>query len=162
MSLKCGLTRVASLQLSNSVSVRRIPMVNPTLGVHPTMHAGTRQQKILINRYFVGLVAKLLQKLSAEKRSDGSTLLDETLVVWGTEMAIGNPLKDPVPIFVAGGHPTEGYFKQGALLLLTQPHRTTRLLLSVATAMGVVAADHLGDLTDETSRGPLPGASRVA
>lgn len=102
------------------------------------------------------------RNVSDEKRADGSTLLDETLVVRGTEMATGNQLRDPVPFFIAGGHPTQGYFKQNTWLELTEPHRTTRLLLSAAAAMGLENLETLGDLVDETSRGVLPGASRVA
>ncbi|MBK7857720.1 MAG: DUF1552 domain-containing protein [Archangiaceae bacterium] len=160
-ALRCGLTRVASLQLSNSISDRRITGVNPSLGVHATMHAGTRADKVLINRYFAGVVARLLQKLDSTKFSDGHSLLDETLVVWGTEMAIGNHLKDPVPFIVAGGDPAMGYFKQNQLLELASPSRTTRLLLSVLEACGVPSRSTLGDLKDELSTGTLPGASRV-
>ena len=104
------MTRVVSLQLSNSISDRKIPGVNPNMGIHPTMHAGTKSERITINRYFVGVVASLLQKLA------DAQLLDDTLVVWGSEMAIGNHLRNPVPFFVFGGHPSQGYFKQNALL----------------------------------------------
>lgn len=157
-ALQCGLTRVASVQLSNSVSDRRIPGVNPSLGVHPTMHTGNRTDKVRINQFFVGAAARLLAKLEAVKRPDGSSLLDETLVVWGTEMAVGNHLRDPVPFFVAGG-PQNGLLNSG-LLELTEGHRTTRLLLSVMQAMGVTPPPYLGDLSDESSRGALPGAGR--
>ena len=41
-----------------------------------------------------------------------------------SEMAIGNHLKDPVPFFVFGGDPANGYFKQNQVLELTTQHRT--------------------------------------
>jgi Protein of unknown function (DUF1552) len=162
LSLSCGVTRVTSLQLSRSSSDRRIPGVNPNTILHAVMHAGTRAEKVAINQYFAGVMARLLSKLAAVQRPDGTTLLDETLVVWGTEMAVGNHLRNPVPFFIAGGHPTQGYFKQGTLLDLPTPQRTTRLLISAMEAMGVTGVSTLGDLTDELSRGPLPGASRVS
>jgi hypothetical protein len=162
LALKCGVTRVASIQYANSVTDRRIPGVNPNVGVHATMHAGTRAEKATINRYFAGLGASVLSKLDAVKRTDGTSLLDETLVVWGSEMAIGNHLKDPVPFIVAGGaKPGAGYFHQGRLLEVDR-QRTTRLLISALHAFGLTTTTALGDLTDDSSRGPLPGASRVA
>ncbi|MBL8939333.1 MAG: DUF1552 domain-containing protein [Archangium sp.] len=162
LALKCGVTRVVSLQYANSVTDRRFPGVNPTNGVHTVMHMGTRAEKVAINRYFVGLAAGVLGKLDAVKRADGSSLLDETLVVWGSEMAIGNHLRDPVPFIVAGGsRPNEGYFHQGRVIDASG-QRTTRVLVSALHAFGLSTVTSLGDLTDETSRGPLPGASRVS
>lgn len=161
LALSCGVTRVASLQYANSVTDRRIPNVNPSVNLHGVMHTGTRAEKVAINRYFVGLVAQVLTKLDAVKRSDGTSLLDETLVVWGSEMAIGNHLKDPVPFILAGGsRPGEGFFHQGRVLEAAGA-RTTRLLVSAMHAFGLTGTSTLGDLTDERSRGPLTGASRV-
>lgn len=159
LALECGLTRVASLQLSNSTSDRKIPGANTGLGLHTTMHVGTRADKILINRFFVGAAAKLLSKLQNTKRADGSSLLDETLVVWGTEMAVGNHLRDPVPFFVAGGHPTQGPIQMGRALEFSDGPRTTRLLMAVLQAFGV-NVETLGDLKDESSRSALPGVLR--
>ncbi len=162
LALKCGVTRVVSLQHANSLTDRRFPGVNGSVGLHGVMHTGTRAEKIAINKYFVSLAASVLAKLDAVKRADGSSLLDETLVVWGSEMAIGNHLRDPVPFIIAGGSkPSEGYFHQGRLLEV-DGHRTTRVLVSAMHAFGLNSTTWLGDLTDDTSRGPLPGASRVA
>lgn len=161
LALKCGVTRVVSLQHANSVTDRRFPGVNGSVGLHATMHSGTRAEKIAINAYFVSLAASVLSKLDAVKRADGSSLLDETLVVWGSEMAIGNHLRNPVPFIIAGGGaPNAGYFHQGRLLE-ADGHRTTRILVSAMHAFGLGSTTSLGDLTDDTSRGPLPGASRV-
>jgi hypothetical protein len=118
------------------------------------MHAGTRAEKATINRYFAGLVASVLKRLDDTRRSDNTSLLDETLVVWGTEMAIGNHLKDPIPFIIAGGaKPSEGYFHQGKLLEVSQ-QRTTRLLISAMHAFGMTSTQTLGDLTDDTSQEP--------
>ncbi|MFO0595218.1 MAG: DUF1552 domain-containing protein [Myxococcaceae bacterium] len=160
LALECGLTRVGSVQLSNSTSATKVPGTTGGLGLHVTMHTGTRAEKVLINQFFAGQTAKLLAKLDAVKRPDGSSLLDETLVVWGTEMAVGNHLRDPVPFFVAGGHPTLGAVQTGKLIETTQGDRTTRLLLAVMQAFGVSGVETLGDLTDASSRGALPGVLR--
>jgi hypothetical protein len=161
-ALECGLTRVASVQLSNSVSPLQIVGANTGLGVHVTMHTGTRADKVRINQFFAGAAARLLGALDAVKRPDGSSLLDETVVVWGSEMAVGNHLRDPVPFFVFGGHPTRGPIRTGRLLELTSGERHTRLLLSVLEAFGVPGHQTLGDLTDDSSRGVLDGVLRSA
>ncbi|MFT3712407.1 MAG: DUF1552 domain-containing protein [Archangium sp.] len=159
-ALQCGLTHVGSVQLSNSTSGLRIPGTNTGLGLHTTMHTGTRADKVLINQFFAGIAARLLGKLDAVKRADGSSLLDETLVVWGSEMAVGNHLRDPVPFFVCGGHATRGAIQTGKVLEFTSGERHTRLLLSVMEAFGVSGHSTLGDLTDDSSRGVLPGVLR--
>lgn len=159
-ALQCGLTRVGSVQLSHSTSALKIPGANTGLGLHVTMHTGTRADKIRINQFFAGAAARLLGKLSAVKREDGSSLLDETLVVWGTEMAVGNHLRDPVPFFVAGGHATRGPIQTGRVLEFTNGERHTRLLMSVMNAFGVTGRETLGDLVDDSSRGVLNGVLR--
>jgi hypothetical protein len=159
-ALQCGLTRVGSVQLSHSTSGLKIPGANTGLGLHTTMHTGTRADKVLINQFFAGAAARLLGKLDAVKREDGSSLLDETLVVWGSEMAVGNHLRDPVPFFVAGGHATRGPIQTNRVLEVTGGERHTRLLLSVMEAFGVTGHATLGDLTDDSSRGLLPGVLR--
>lgn len=159
-ALQCGLTRVGSVQLTHSTSGLKIPGANTGLGLHVTMHTGTRADKVRINQFFAGAAARLLGKLDAVKRDDGTSLLDETLVVWGSEMAVGNHLRDPVPFFVAGGHPTRGPIQTGRVLELSGGERHTRLLLAVMEAFGVTGHVTLGDCVDDSSRGALSGVLR--
>jgi Protein of unknown function (DUF1552) len=160
LALKCQVTRVASVQLSNSVSDRKYPNVNPSMTAHSVHHSGTKAQKLALNQFYVAQVARLLKKLDDVKVASGETLLDQTLVVWGSEMAIGNHLKDPIPFFIAGGG-RNGFFHHNRLVQVGDRSRTTRLLLSVMHAFGLNDAQFLGDLVDETSRGPLAALSRV-
>jgi Protein of unknown function (DUF1552) len=161
LALKCQVTRVVTLQLANSVNDRQFPNVNPDMGVHGVMHSGTREQKQAVNRYFVGQVAQLLSKLEAVATAPGRTLLDDTLVVWGSEMAVGNHLRDPIPFFIAGGG-SDGYFHHNRLVEVSDKSRTTRLLISAMRAFGIDTVDALGDLKDDSSRGPLRSISRVS
>ncbi|MBC8072824.1 MAG: DUF1552 domain-containing protein [Deltaproteobacteria bacterium] len=149
--LSCGLTRVASLQYAHSTTSAPIagyPM-------HGTMHAGTREQKVAMNEWFVAQFAGLLDRLAAVSFADGTTLLDDTLVVWGTEMAVGNHLNFPIPYIIAGGG-ADGYFKLGQWIDLSEQRpRHTRLLISVLHAMGIEDVESLGDFTEDGDRGPL-------
>lgn len=154
LALGCGLTRVASLQLSNTSSATQIPGINDQYGLHTVMHARTRDEKVKINGWFVSQFASLLDRLEAQKLGNGGSLLDETLVVWGTEMAVGNHLNSPVPYILAGAT-SSGYFKRGAWKTLGGTPRHTRLLVSVLHAMGLDEVTELGDLRGPNDRGAL-------
>jgi hypothetical protein len=118
------------------------------------MHTRPKEDKVKINRFFVQELASLLGKLAAQKRSDGTTLLDETLVVWGSEMALGNHLNNPVPFVVAGGG---GALKLGHYADLQDHPRHTRLLVTALKTLGIEDVQVLGDLRGENDQGPLNG-----
>jgi len=152
MALGCGLTRVASLQYTTSVSDSRITGVNEQSTIHGTMHTRPKEERVRINQYFVKELASLLGKLDAQKRPNGTSLLDETLVVWGSEMAVGNHLNNPVPFIVAGGG---GAMKQGHFATLEERPRHTRLLVTVLKSLGIEDVESLGDLRGENDMGPI-------
>ncbi|MEO1266878.1 MAG: DUF1552 domain-containing protein [Myxococcota bacterium] len=154
LAFTCGLTRVASLQYSDSTSAAAIPGVNDDQGIHAVMHTGTRLEKVRINTWFAGQLAVLLDKLQSVVFEDGTTLLDETLVVWGTEMAVGNHLNDPIPFIVAGGG-ADGYFNLGQWVHYSDKPRHTRLLITLLHAMGLEEIQALGDYRDADERLPL-------
>jgi len=154
-ALSCGLARVASLQLSDSISTTRIPGVNERAGVHTLMHTGSHLEKVRINQWFAGQVASLLDRLAAVDVGGGRRLLDDTLVVWGTEMAIGNHLNDPVPFVLAGGGRDDGYFELGRRVRLAGAPRHTRLLVSVLHAFGLEEVQQVGDFSGPEDVGAL-------
>lgn len=147
-ALSCGATRVASLQLSYSTSAAVIPGLGLP-PVHAVMHAGTGEEKASINAWFAGQFAGLLDVFAAVPGARGGSLLDETLLVWGTEMAVGNHLNEKIPCLLAGG----GVFPGGRLLRWDDPPRHTRLLLSILRAFGIEEHDTLGDF--HADRGAL-------
>jgi hypothetical protein len=149
----CDLTRVASFQLLNSTSNALLPTDVLTGGMHGTYHSGTTEQKVAINRVFVRQVALLLTELDEVKLDDGRSLLDDTLVVWGTEMATGNHLNSPLPFILAGSQALP-LGKQ--LDFTSQQARHTRLLCSVLQHMGLTDIAAVGQWTDAESLGALP------
>lgn len=148
-AFSCGATRVASLQLSYSTSSAELPGLGLP-AVHTVMHTGTGAEKQSINAWFAGQMASVLDTLEATPGSLGGTLLDETLVVWGTEMAVGNHLNERIPVVLGGG----GAFPGNRYLWFDEPPRHTRLLVSLLRALGIDDIDALGDFPDE--RGPIP------
>lgn len=153
-SLACRMTRVASLQLSFTGPDIQIPGVNPDFGFHQVMHERTAAEKRAVNRYFVDRLAGVLARLEAEVYTDGTTLLDHTLVVCGSEMSIGNHGNYPIPFFMAGGGGSP--IALGRWLDLSkQVPRTSRLMVSIAHAMGLEDMQSFGSYADPESVGPL-------
>ncbi len=153
-SLQCDLTRVATLQLSNTDSQIKIPNIATTRGVHEAQHSGTQADRIAVGEFFVKQLAYVLERLKSVQVANGRTLLDDTLVVMGSEMGIGTHAPDPVPFLIAGGGGS--YFKLGRYekLAKTLPH--TRLLVSVLQAMGRSDITGFADFPDPDAQGPLP------
>ena len=100
-------TRVFSLKLGRDASPRVYPESGTTSPFHSSSHHGGREERVLefgqINTYHVSLVPYFLEKLQSVTEGD-ATLLDKTLLVYGSAMADSN-LHNHIrcPLFLAGG-----------------------------------------------------------
>ncbi len=153
-SLACDLTRVASIQWSQSVSQHVFRNLGITSGHHDLSHepddAEDAQDKLVqINRWYAQQFAYLLDKLSSVQEGDG-TLLDNTVVLWCNELGKGNShTRDDVPYVLAGS--AGGYLDTGRFLEFPLTNHND-LLLTLIQAMGV-PANQFGDPI--YSNGPL-------
>lgn len=142
MSLACDLTRVASLQWSNSVSNKVfswLPQPIPE-GHHDLSHLGDSDADAIdkitrINIWYAEQFAYLLGKMKEIPEGEG-TMLDNTVVLWCNELGKGNShtrMNAPFVIAGSGG----GYFRTGRFLKFdgTVPHNN--LLVSCLNAMGL-------------------------
>ncbi|MFZ5891365.1 MAG: DUF1552 domain-containing protein [Myxococcota bacterium] len=135
----CDLTRVASFQISTSLNRIAYPFLSSNTGEgHSLSHAGpsdTEAHKELVLRqtWHAGRLAHLLTRLEEIKELDGTSVLDNTLVVWGNEVAQGNTHShENLPFLLVGGG---WYFRTGRYLRYQAvPHNN--LLVSVLNAMG--------------------------
>ena len=76
------------------------PYVDP----HDADQAEVRNKLLSIYRWYATSVAELLRRMQAVIERDGSTLLDNTLIVWGSELASPNIHSfDRMPFVLAGG-----------------------------------------------------------
>ena len=106
LAFQADITRVFAFKMSRDVSNRVfIPEVNT--GFHIASHHGEREDRILdfakVNTYHVGLVPYLLEKLKTAQDGDSGSLLDNSLVFYGSPM--GNPNvhnHKRCPLFIAG------------------------------------------------------------
>lgn len=107
LAFKADRTRVASFMLANEGSNRSFPFLGVAEGHHHLSHHGGDASMIekvrRINRFQCELFADLLAKLDGCREGDG-TLLDRSMVVFGSAIADGNRHNhDDLPVILAGG-----------------------------------------------------------
>lgn len=158
-ALSCDLTRVASLQWSTAQSKQTFSELGHVDRHHALSHrdrndAEGRRQIGEIDYWYAQQFAYLLDSLAQEPAGEGQTLLDQTVVVWVNEQAVGtgNMHKyDRMPYMLAG--PCGGAFRTGRYLRF--PGRShSDLFVSIMNAMGV-EGDSFGD--SDFCTGALPG-----
>lgn len=114
-SLACDLTRVATVYMpvppdsvfgykSVGGTTDFHDMVHKTNGVQPALGDDTTAIGIMkaFQTYNAAMFAKFLDLLAAIPESDGTTLLDNTLVVWCGQIAGGDHSLDNIPYILAG------------------------------------------------------------
>lgn len=138
-ALENDFTRVASLQYTNSVGQARMSWLgieedHHGLSHEPPDNKAAQEKLTKINRWFCEELAYLATKLSEtpEPGGDGS-LLDNTLIVWTNELAVGHlHSHDNVPYVLVGNGLD---FQMGQSLAFDQqPHN--RLLMTLARGFG--------------------------
>jgi len=100
-------TRVFSLKMGRDASPRVYPDSGSDSPYHAASHHGGRDERVRdfakINEYHVSMIPYFLEKLSQVTDGEG-TLLDKTMVMYGSAMADSN-LHNHIrcPLFVVGG-----------------------------------------------------------
>ncbi|MGQ0505333.1 MAG: DUF1552 domain-containing protein [Myxococcaceae bacterium] len=154
-AMACDLTRVGSLMLCGAIDAISYPWLNSSLDGHTLSHLGdTDPQKpeiVARDRWTATQVAYLLGKLKAIPEGTG-TMLDNTVVLWSSEIAVGNThSQQDMPFVLAGGK--AGGLRGGRYLQLDRRSHND-LLVSVLQAMGLPDTT-FGD--PAFCSGPLPG-----
>lgn len=159
-ALACDFTRVASLQFRLGENDSGAQGIYGWLGQvadhHPMSHeydADSLTKLVQIRTWYAQRFSYLLQQLDRYPEADG-TMLDHTLVVWGTE--VGRPQDHSianVPFVVAGG--TKRGVRGGQYLRVAPATKNNRLLVSICHYMGFTDLQKFGLL--DAGSGPLPG-----
>src|SRR5262252_3966248 len=93
LAFQSDMTRVFSFKTGRDASSRQFPESGTNKGFHPASHHGGRESAILdfnkINRYHASLLPYFLDKL-ANTMDGEKSLLDQTVVMYGSPMADGN------------------------------------------------------------------------
>lgn len=108
-ALQTDSTRVISYRLPTNSLLKEFGAENnvSAVGAHPMTHYGTKtstayQQLTWRDHKVCDLFATLLDKLKSVSEADGTTLLDNTLIVMGSGLRTGHKRRN-LPILFAGG-----------------------------------------------------------
>jgi hypothetical protein len=142
-------TRVATLLMAREGSNRPFADIGISSGHHDLTHHKNSPEIIAkvqeIDRWYVTHLAAFLEKMAATPDVDGRSLLDNSMIVYGSGNADGNRHShDNLPILVAGAGGNT--FKTGRYVKL-KPTPLTNLFLTMADGMGAKGVDSHGDST---------------
>ncbi len=167
LSLACQYTRSTVLQWGAAVAgapMYRWDGINHNYRHHPLSHgttddfnetavSGYKDMLFAIDRWNIAEFAKLLGLLDAYAEQDGTTLLDNTVVLYSNEFSHGQGhTTGDLPLVIAGG---AGYFKRGSSVVLSgskadiggvtgSAGQSHRLLCTILNAAGVPTASWNG------------------
>ena len=153
LALETDMTRIISFKTGRDAQNRVFPESGINLPFHPTSHHGDREERILdfnkINKFRVGQLPYLLDRLKATQEGDG-TMLDKTLVVWGSPMAdpnVHNHRRCPLILF--GG--ANGALKGNLHIKAAADTPMANAFLTMGKILGMEDLKQFGDSTGELS-----------
>jgi hypothetical protein len=161
-ALGCGLTHVASMQYGWCAANSRHTFLDAPEIFHGLSHdvmsgAGTvvpdiETKLVAIHRWYMEQLATFVQLLSDMPDLDGTSVMDNTLILVVNELSHGALHSwQNMPFFLVGS--AGGYFKTGRYVTFASKYHND-LLVSVLNAMGV---DDTSFGRAELCSGPLPG-----
>ena len=148
LAYQADVTRVFTFMMDREISNRTYPQIGVPDGHHATSHHQNRAEKIeklvKIQQYHISLFGKFLDKLAKTPDGDG-TLLDHTLLVYGSNMSNSNLHNHfPLPNLTVGA--AAGTMQGGRHMKYTDHTPMSNLLLTVLEKVGV-RQEALGDST---------------
>lgn len=139
MALACDITRVGSLLWAGAANNAQ---VFDWIGIKDSHHqlthanpAASKDSLVAIMRWYTSQFAYLISALKAVPEGTG-TMLDNTAVLWVSELSVGNSHNRREMPFVLAGK-AGGYFKTGRFVTFPSGTPHNDLLLSLAQAMDV-------------------------
>jgi len=153
LAFACDLTRVATVMYVDAKNHVAMPFIDIRSDVHNVSHLGdndpSRTQLGRRDAWVAEQLAYFLGRLREQKVGDGS-LLDHTLVLWGSDVSMGNTHShDNMPFLLAGGG---AGFRMGRYVRYSGASHND-LLVSILQGFGGTHA-RFGDAAFST--GPLP------
>jgi len=144
-------TRVFSFKLGRDASGRSYPESGVATGFHNASHHGEREERILdfakINKYHVGMVPYLLEKLKNTPDGD-SNMLNNSLVLYGSPIANPNIHNHRrAPLFLAGH--AGGRLKGGVHIKAADGTPMANPMLTMLHMLGRDDMEKFGDSTGE-------------
>jgi hypothetical protein len=153
LAFASDMTRVFSFKTGRDGSSRVYPESGSERPFHPASHHGGNERGVhdfyLINRYHVGMLPYFLEKLQSMSEGAG-TLLDSTVILYGSPMADGNLHNHRrCPLFIVGK--ANGRLAGNVHLKAPDGTPMANAMLALMHTLGLDDVPSFGDST-----GPLP------
>jgi hypothetical protein len=143
-------TRASSFMVTKEATDRNYPWLGFTDGHHELSHHGgddERNRKLReIDRYHISIFAYMIEKMMAVEEANGTTLLDNAMVLYGSGISDGDRhdhVNLPVVVVGKGG----GTFRTGQHWKCRPETPMSNLLLAMLQQAGVPVAQ-FGDSTE--------------
>jgi hypothetical protein len=153
LALQTDTTRIISFKTGRDAQNRVFPESGSTQPFHPASHHGNREERIMefnkICKFRVGQLPYFLDRLKNTMDGDAS-LLDKTLVIWGSPMAdpnIHNHRRCPLILL---GH-ANGHLKGNVHLKAPDDTPMANVMLTLLHQLGLEDMERFGDSTGEFS-----------
>ncbi len=149
LAFQADLTRIGTFMYANEGSTKPYPFLGVPEGHHDLSHHGNdpkKHEKIkTINKFHLEQFAYFVGKLKEAKESDGRSLLDHSMIVYGSGLSDGNRHNhDDLPVLLVGK--AGGTIATGRHVKYSSKTPLNNLFLSMLDRMGV-PAEKLGDST---------------
>ncbi len=149
LAFQTDLTRVCTFMFANDGSNRSYRDIGVSDGHHEVSHHGRDakklESKLKIDAYHIEQLAYILNKMQNTKDVDGSSLLDNSMVVYGAGISDGDRHNhDELPVLMAGKG--GGSIKTGRHIILPKKTPMNNLFLTMLDKVGV-NVETLGDST---------------
>jgi hypothetical protein len=149
LAFQTDATRVATMMLDNAGGNRAYTKVGVKDGHHQLSHHRNKEETVAkirkIDAYLAQNFGYFLQKLDSVVEANGRTLLDNSLVLYGSGLSDGNRHRhEDLPIVLAGS--AGGQIPTGRCLRMKDETPMANLFMSMLDVMGT-PVDSIGDST---------------
>ena len=161
LALETDMTRIISFKTGRDAQNRVFPESGSNQPFHPASHHGNREERIMefnkICKYRMSQLAYFLDKMKQTRVEDGS-LLDKTLVIWGSPMADPNIHNHRrCPLMLLGR--ANGVLKGNVHLKAADGTPMANVMLALLHELGLDDMKSFGDSTGEFSFTAPPAAT---
>jgi hypothetical protein len=153
LALQTDMTRIISFKTGRDAQNRVFPESGSNQPFHPASHHGNREERIMefnkICKYRVGQLTYFLDRMKNTMEGDAS-LLEKTLIIWGSPMAdpnIHNHRRCPLLLL---GH-ANGDLKGNVHLKAADGTPMANVMLTLLHQLGLDDMERFGDSTGEFS-----------
>ena len=153
LAFEADMTRVFTLKTGRDASSRVYPESGTTTGFHPASHHGDDPQRItefyLINKHHVNQLPRFLERLKNTMEGD-SSLLEKSMIVYGSPMADGNVHNHRRCPLIVLGH-AQGRLEGNLHLKALDETPMANAMLGLLHKLGMDDIESFGDSTGELS-----------